>query len=95
MPRHLTSPEPGAHVTAARPDVAVCVHDPLDDIRRPGDDAVRPYSESAALLGEVCGRAPRLDLARGHARTGDIRTGDARAAEYGKGTVPWNEEGGA
>lgn len=43
---------------------------------------------SSALLGEVCGRAARVELFEGHARSGDVR-----AAKYGKGTLPWNEEG--
>ncbi|MFJ4439070.1 histidinol dehydrogenase [Streptomyces sp. NPDC088923] len=45
---------------------------------------------SSALLGEVCGRAARVELFEGHARSGDVR-----AAKYGKGTLPWNEEAGA
>ncbi|MBZ6084470.1 histidinol dehydrogenase [Streptomyces olivaceus] len=47
-------------------------------------------SASSALLGEVCGRAARVELFEGHARSGDVR-----AAKYGKGTLPWNEEGAA
>ncbi|GGV70757.1 histidinol dehydrogenase [Streptomyces griseoloalbus] len=45
---------------------------------------------SSALLGEVCGRAARVELFEGHARSGDVR-----AAKYGTGTLPWNEEGAA
>lgn len=45
---------------------------------------------SSALLGEVCGRAARVELFEGHARSGDVR-----AAKYGAGTLPWNEEAGA
>ncbi|MFC7806354.1 histidinol dehydrogenase [Streptomyces olivaceus] len=45
---------------------------------------------SSAMLGEVCGRAARVELFEGHARSGDVR-----AAKYGKGTLPWNEEGAA
>ncbi|MFD9292513.1 histidinol dehydrogenase [Streptomyces sp. NPDC060030] len=45
---------------------------------------------SSAMLGEVCGRAARVELFEGHARSGDVR-----AAKYGKGTLPWNEEGTA
>ncbi|MFE4217839.1 histidinol dehydrogenase [Streptomyces sp. NPDC056844] len=45
---------------------------------------------SSALLGEVCGRASRVELFEGHARSGDVR-----AAKYGKGTLPWNEGGAA
>ncbi|MBZ6287168.1 histidinol dehydrogenase [Streptomyces olivaceus] len=45
---------------------------------------------SSALLGEVCGRAARVELFEGHARSGDVR-----AAKYGEGTLPWNEEGAA
>ncbi len=43
---------------------------------------------SSALLGEVCGRAARVELFEGHARSGDVR-----AAKYGQGSLPWNEEG--
>ncbi|MFI7386149.1 histidinol dehydrogenase [Streptomyces sp. NPDC049813] len=42
---------------------------------------------SSALLGEVCGRAARVELFEGHARSGDVR-----AAKYGQGTLPWNVE---
>ncbi|MEU8350194.1 histidinol dehydrogenase [Streptomyces sp. NPDC048845] len=45
---------------------------------------------SSALLGEVCGRASRVELFEGHARSGDVRS-----AKYGKGTLPWNDEAGA
>jgi sulfopropanediol 3-dehydrogenase len=34
--------------------------------------------ESSALLGEVCGRASRVELFEGHARSGDIRAAKAR-----------------
>jgi sulfopropanediol 3-dehydrogenase len=39
---------------------------------------------SAALLGEVCGRASRVELFEGHARAGDLR-----AARHGTGSLPW------
>ncbi|MFF8565444.1 histidinol dehydrogenase [Streptomyces albidoflavus] len=45
---------------------------------------------SSALLGEVCGRAARVELFEGHARSGDVR-----AAKYGDKALPWNEEAGA
>ncbi|MFI2673122.1 histidinol dehydrogenase [Streptomyces albidoflavus] len=45
---------------------------------------------SSALLGEVCGRAARVELFEGHARSGDVR-----AAKYGDRALPWNEEAGA
>ncbi|MGD6756461.1 histidinol dehydrogenase [Streptomyces sp. BH105] len=45
---------------------------------------------SSALLGEVCGRAARVELFEGHARSGDVR-----AARYGDKTLEWNEEAGA
>ncbi|MFL9652119.1 histidinol dehydrogenase [Streptomyces sp. PB17] len=45
---------------------------------------------SSALLGEVCGRAARVELFEGHARSGDVR-----AAKYGDRTLEWNEEAGA
>ena len=42
---------------------------------------------SSALLGEVCGRAARVELFEGHARSGD-----ARAWRHGWRTFPWIEE---
>ncbi|MFJ9123708.1 histidinol dehydrogenase [Streptomyces sp. NPDC102340] len=45
---------------------------------------------SSALLGEVCGRAARVELFEGHARSGDVR-----AAKYGDKALTWNEEAGA
>ena len=39
---------------------------------------------SSALIGEICGRASRVELFEGHARSGDVR-----AAKYGGGTLPW------
>ncbi|WP_447034682.1 histidinol dehydrogenase [Streptomyces sp. DSM 118878] len=45
---------------------------------------------SSALLGEVCGRAARVELFEGHARSGDVR-----AAKYGDKALEWNEEAGA
>jgi sulfopropanediol 3-dehydrogenase len=47
-------------------------------------------TSSSALLGEVCGRAARVELFEGHARSGDVR-----AAKYGDAALPWNEEAGA
>ncbi|MFG2427215.1 histidinol dehydrogenase [Streptomyces sp. NPDC048590] len=47
-------------------------------------------TDSSALLGEVCGRASRVELFEGHARSGDVR-----AAKYGARALPWNEEAGA
>jgi sulfopropanediol 3-dehydrogenase len=47
-------------------------------------------TSSAALLGEVCGRAARVELFEGHARSGDVR-----AAKHGGAALPWNEEAGA
>ncbi|GAA5207792.1 histidinol dehydrogenase [Streptomyces thinghirensis] len=47
-------------------------------------------TSSSALLGEVCGRAARVELFEGHARSGDVR-----AAKYGGAALPWNEEAGA
>jgi sulfopropanediol 3-dehydrogenase len=42
--------------------------------------------DSSALLGEICGRAARVELFEGHARSGDIRAARVR------GTVPaWAE----
>ncbi|MEU1050485.1 histidinol dehydrogenase [Streptomyces sp. NPDC005897] len=45
---------------------------------------------SSALLGEVCGRAARVELFEGHARSGDVR-----AAKYSDKTLEWNEGAGA
>ncbi|OQO93855.1 histidinol dehydrogenase [Saccharomonospora piscinae] len=39
---------------------------------------------ASARLGEVCGRASRVELFEGHARSGDVR-----AAKYGDATVSW------
>ncbi|TDD48638.1 histidinol dehydrogenase [Saccharopolyspora elongata] len=39
---------------------------------------------SSAKLGEVCGRAARVELFEGHARSGDVR-----AAKYGGAQLPW------
>jgi sulfopropanediol 3-dehydrogenase len=38
---------------------------------------------SSALLGEVCGRASRVELFEGHARSGDIRAGKIRGTRPG------------
>ena len=40
--------------------------------------------ESSAFLGELCGRAARVERFEGHARSGDIR-----AAKYRGATLPW------
>jgi sulfopropanediol 3-dehydrogenase len=40
-------------------------------------------SEASALLGEVCGRASRVELFEGHARSGDIRAGKIRGNRPG------------
>jgi sulfopropanediol 3-dehydrogenase len=42
--------------------------------------------ESSARLGEVCGRAARVELFEGHARSGDVR-----AAKYRGGALPWSD----
>ncbi|PKV99478.1 sulfopropanediol 3-dehydrogenase [Amycolatopsis echigonensis] len=42
-------------------------------------------SESSVLLGEVCGRAARVELFEGHARSGDVR-----AVEFRRGELSWN-----
>ncbi|WP_163509570.1 histidinol dehydrogenase [Fodinicola acaciae] len=39
---------------------------------------------SSAMLGEVCGRAARVELFEGHARSGDVR-----AAKFGDGQLAW------
>ncbi|GAA0504519.1 histidinol dehydrogenase [Saccharopolyspora subtropica] len=39
---------------------------------------------SSAKLGEVCGRAARVELFEGHARSGDVR-----AARFGGADLPW------
>ena len=43
--------------------------------------------DSSTLLGEVCGRASRVELFEGHARSGDIR-----AAKYSGNPLPWAPE---
>ncbi len=40
--------------------------------------------DSSTLLGEVCGRASRVELFEGHARSGDVR-----ATKYGDNPLPW------
>ena len=40
---------------------------------------------SSAALGELCGRAARVELFEGHARSGDVR-----AAKYGDGRLSWS-----
>ena len=43
-------------------------------------------TDSSAALGELCGRAARVESFEGHARSGDVR-----AAKYGNGTLPWSD----
>lgn len=43
-------------------------------------------TESSAFLGELCGRAARVELFEGHARSGDVR-----AAKYGGGKLDWSD----
>ena len=40
---------------------------------------------ASAELGELCGRAARVEFFEGHARSGDVR-----AAKFGTATLPWN-----
>jgi sulfopropanediol 3-dehydrogenase len=42
--------------------------------------------EASAALGEVCGRAARVELFEGHARSGDVRV-----AKYAGGTLSWSD----
>lgn len=42
--------------------------------------------KSSAFLGEVCGRAARVERFEGHARSGDIR-----AAKYAGAALPWSD----
>ena len=44
--------------------------------------------DSSAELGRLCGRAARVELFEGHARSGDLR-----AAKYGGDALPWATEG--
>ncbi len=44
-------------------------------------------ADSSALLGEVCGRASRLEKFEGHARSGDLR-----AARFGDKSYDWIDE---
>jgi sulfopropanediol 3-dehydrogenase len=41
---------------------------------------------TSAQLGELCGRASRVELFEGHARSGDVR-----AAKYGGAPLPWSD----
>ena len=41
---------------------------------------------ASAELGELCGRAARVELFEGHARSGDVR-----AAKYAGAGLPWSE----
>ncbi len=43
-------------------------------------------SDSSAVLGELCGRAARVESFEGHARSGDVR-----AAKYGTGELSWTD----
>jgi sulfopropanediol 3-dehydrogenase len=43
-------------------------------------------AQSSALLGEVCGRAARVEYFEGHARSGDVR-----AAKYGRKQLGWTD----
>ncbi len=45
---------------------------------------------ASAALGELCGRASRVELFEGHARSGDVR-----AAKYAGADLPWAPEGNA
>lgn len=42
--------------------------------------------KSSALLGEICGRASRVESFEGHARSGDVR-----AAKYAGNELPWDD----
>ncbi len=42
--------------------------------------------DSSASLGQLCGRAARVESFEGHARSGDVR-----AAKFGTGTLPWTD----
>ncbi|WP_432937362.1 histidinol dehydrogenase [Kribbella sp. CA-253562] len=44
--------------------------------------------QSSARLGELCGRAARVELFEGHARSGDVR-----AAKYAGASLPWAPDG--
>ena len=44
-------------------------------------------TESSALLGEVCGRASRVERFEGHARSGDVRV-----AKYRGSRLPWFDD---
>lgn len=43
-------------------------------------------TDSSAMLGVLCGRAARVELFEGHARSGDVR-----AAKYAGAELPWSE----
>lgn len=42
-------------------------------------------TDSQALLGRLCGRASRVELFEGHARSGDVRASKAAGDD-----LPWN-----
>ena len=42
---------------------------------------------ASAALGELCGRASRIELFEGHARSGDVR-----AAKYAGAPLPWAQD---
>jgi len=44
-------------------------------------------TDSSAQLGKVCGRAARVELFEGHARSGDVR-----AAKYAGAPLSWSEQ---
>jgi sulfopropanediol 3-dehydrogenase len=44
-------------------------------------------TSTSAFLGELCGRAARVESFEGHARSGDIR-----AAKYGAASLPWTDQ---
>lgn len=45
-----------------------------------------PDQEASAMLGEICGRAARVELFEGHARSGDVR-----AAKYAGAPLGWSD----
>ena len=47
--------------------------------------------ESSAMLGQLCGRAARVELFEGHARSGDVRAAKYGAGKYGDTAATWTD----
>jgi sulfopropanediol 3-dehydrogenase len=76
--KHLPVESAGAYVPGGRYPLTASAHMTILTAQEVRDDA------SSALLGEVCGRAARVELFEGHARSGDLR-----AAKVGQTRPAW------